>query len=639
MASPRLPWLAALALCAGATVLGTPRAAASGVTRVGDTQPGWAVPANDAGDEPGSRSLVFSVWLGWHDQAGLDRTLADLQDPSSPEYHHWLTPDEFRSRFSPGRQSLRDVTGWLRDQGFEILAVPRNRLFVTARGSVAQVEQTFQLNENVYRVDGRLINGPSADPIIPTALAGTVMAITGLDGAMALAEPRHGTPAPPPPAGRSVGPCSHYWGQAESTRFPNPYQPGRPLPWIICGYTPSQIASAYGIDRLRQLGLDGRGQTIAITGAFFSPTIRTDFDAFSRHYGLPRLDGRRYREYVAPGTLRYPNDPAETQSWYIEQSLDIEWAHAVAPRAQIRYVGAANDARGLDQALNYVVDQHLADIVSNSWGLPEVYASRGEMKAVNAIFQQGVAQGMGIYFASGDNGDDQAATGKLSVGFPDSSPWVTSVGGTSLAVGEDGARLWETGWGTTESVWRAGGWAPTAPGDFLYGAGGGVSRVFAQPAYQAGVVPRELSLWQGRPHRAEPDLSMVADPQTGAVFSQSYSLPGGGTTVIDSWIGGTSLATPLTAGLMALADQASGAPHGFINPRLYALAGSSAFHDITPSGGTLAVLRNGLLPGGGVITRLRGLDRDSTLATRVGWDPVTGLGSPAAPELVAALLR
>src|SRR5205823_1610221 len=131
--------------------------------------------------------------------------------------------------------------------------------------------------------------------------------------------------------------------------------PGTPLPWLICGYTPSQIDSAYGIDRLHAAGLAGRGQTIAITGAFDSPTLSDDANSFSHEFGLPRLTHSNYRSIVAPGTRRYPSDPAETQSWYVEQALDVEWAHAVAPDARIVYVGAANDARGLDQAVNEVV--------------------------------------------------------------------------------------------------------------------------------------------------------------------------------------------------------------------------------------------------------------------------------------------
>jgi subtilase family serine protease len=131
-------------------------------------------------------------------------------------------------------------------------------------------------------------------------------------------------------------------------------------------------------------------------------------------------------------------------------------------------------------------------------------------------------------------------------------------------------------------------------------------------------------------------VALVADPQTGAVFTESYSLPNGHTKIVDSWIGGTSLAAPLMAGIAAMADQQSGRDHGFLNPQLYGLAGSSSLQDIVPSHG-LAVLRNGLDQNGHVLTRLRGIDRDSSLVTAPGWDPVTGLGSPNVPLLLSAL--
>jgi subtilase family serine protease len=627
----------AAAVCALLALAGPASATARSGHVVPDTQPAWATSTNDEGSASNSGQMVFSVWLGWRDQAGLNQTLSALYDPSSPSYHRWLTPDQFRSRFSPPQEQVDAVNGWLTKQGFKVLEVPQNRLFVTAEGDVSQVEQAFAVNENVYRVDGSNVRAPDRDPTVPSGLAATVQAITGLDGALSLARPDHTGPAPPPPAGRSVGPCSRSWDQHDSSAFPNPFDAGQVLPWIVCGYEPQQIDSAYGIEDLHRRGLMGQGQTIAITGAFFSPTIRQDVDHFSRRFRLPQLDGRNYQEVVAPGTQRFPSDPSETQSWYIEQSLDVEWAHAVAPDAKILYVGAANDARGLDQAIAYVVDQHLANVVSNSWGLPESFASRGEINSLNAVFQQAAAQGIGVYFASGDYGDNVAAAGTKSAGFPDSSPWVTSVGGTSLAVGRHGRYEFETGWGTTDSEWNGHAWAPASPGDFLYGSGGGPSHVFAQPWYQAGVVPDAQARWKRVLRRTEPDVSMVADPQTGVVFSQTYVEPNGHQKIIDSWIGGTSLATPLMAGVATLANEASGHPHGFLNPALYKLAGTGALRDVLPSGGNLAVLRNGLDQNGKVVTHLRSLDRDSSLSTAVGWDPVTGLGSPVADVLAAAL--
>ncbi len=626
-----------MAACGLAAAWAAAPASAAGRTTVADTHPAWARPANLARAAAGNDRMAFSVWLGWRNQGGLDAALTDLYAPGAAASGRWLTPEQFRARYSPPRAAVDAVRKWLSESRFAIVHVPRNRLFVTASGTVDQVERAFDVHENLYRIDGRTVRAPDSDPAVPAGISADVRAITGLDGSLALATPQHRSPAPPPPAGTSVGPCSHYWGERTSTAFPNPYLPGAPLPWLICGYTPAQIDSAYGIDRLRSAGLDGRGQTIAITGAFFSPTIRDDANSFSREFGLPRLGPGNYREMTAPGTSRIPKDAAEMQSWYIEQTLDVEWAHAVAPGAKIVYVGAANDAGGLDQVLNEVVDDHLANIVSNSWGLPESLAPRGEIMAMNAVFQQAAAEGIGVYFASGDDGDNQLAAGRISAGFPDSSPWVTSVGGTSLAISRAGGYEWEAGWGTTTTDWSGSGWAPKAPGDFMYGSGGGPSHVFPMPAYQSGAVPLADATWKGTARRAEPDLAMDADPQTGVTFAQTYVETNGHRKIIDSWIGGTSLAAPLVAGVMALADQRSGHPHGFVNPALYRLRGTPALNDVTGGHRTLAVLRNALQPDGSIVTRLRSLDRDSSLAAGPGWDPVTGLGSLNAPWFLAAL--
>jgi subtilase family serine protease len=153
--------------------------------------------------------------------------------------------------------------------------------------------------------------------------------------------------------------------------------------------------------------------------------------------------------------------------------------------------------------------------------------------------------------------------------------------------------------------------------------------LYAKPSYQNGIVPGT--------QRAEPDVAMVADPQTGVLFTQTFSTPSGGTEQKQSWIGGTSLSAPLMSALATLANQASGQSNGFLNPRLYALAGSGVFNDVTPSGGTLAVLRHRLNPDGTVSTLLRSLDRDSSLRTAPGWDDVTGLGTPRAVQLIDAL--
>ena len=117
--------------------------------------------------------MAFSVWLGWRDQSSLAQLLADQQDPASRSYRHWLSPSEFRARFAPDQGEVDAIERWLQSQGFDVLSVPRNRLFVTAGGTVSQVERAFGVNEGIYRLDGKLVAAPSNDPHIPRALAGS----------------------------------------------------------------------------------------------------------------------------------------------------------------------------------------------------------------------------------------------------------------------------------------------------------------------------------------------------------------------------------------------------------------------------------------------------------------------------------
>src|SRR5437773_11643494 len=250
----------------------------------------------------------------------------------------------------------------------------------------------------------------------------------------------------------------------------------------------------------------------------------------------------------------------------------------MAPAAKIVYVGAPNNFQDLDAALNYVVDRHVASIVTNSYGFRTEILPQGYIKPYESIILQGVITGIGIYFSSGDNNDESLVVGYTTTDWPASSPWVTAVGGTSLAVGSSNNYLLETGWGTTRSRWtdKQGNfcngtpgtrWSPTPPGVWLYGGGGGVSRVFAEPSWQVGVVPQAVFAAQGRTGRALPDVSAIADPNTGLLVGQTQAFPDG-VRYAEYRIGGTSLSCPIIAGIMALADQAKGSPHGFANPAL-----------------------------------------------------------------------
>jgi len=171
----------------------------------------------------------------------------------------------------------------------------------------------------------------------------------------------------------------------------------------------------------------------------------------------------------------------------------------------------------------------------------------------------------------------------------------------------------------------------------LYGSGGGVSRIFAEPSYQVGVVPNSVFQAQGRTGRAVPDISAVGDPNTGYLIGETQTFPNGTVAYSEYRIGGTSLSSPLVAGIMALADQAAGHTHGFANPLFYSLAGSSAFTDVVSPASTVAVVRanyvNSIDASAGVVYRLRTMNQNLSLTSTPGYDDVTGLGTPTSSFL------
>jgi subtilase family serine protease len=566
----------------------------------------------------------FRVYLDWQDADAAAAYARAVSDPRSSSYKKFLTPGQFRSRFAPSASQVGSVRTWLAQQGFDVTYTPSNNHYVAAEGSVAQADSAFATTIKTYAVNGKHVRSPSGDVSIPSSLAGVVSGVVGLDDSATFVGPdavADGN-APPSEGFRNAPPLSDYWAQLLSPyAFPSGFTalslPS--VPWTVRGYTPQQIKSAYQIPTT----LDGRGQTVAIIDAYASPTILQDVNTWSTRRGLPTMSPSQLTQVVAPGTYRRPQNPKQDpQGWYGEETLDVEAVHGMAPAAKIVYVGAPNNYQDLDAAMNHVVDRHLADIVTNSYGFPTELLPAGFLKPMNDTLIQAAAEGIGVYFSSGDNGDETSNVGYATPDFPASSPWVTAVGGTSLGVGADGSRAVETGWGTSNYNCDQTTLACARTG-WLYGAGGGVSRVFAEPSYQT---QAGLKLTG----RGVPDVAAVGDPQTGYLVGQTQTFPDG--AYYDEYrLGGTSLASPLFAGIIALAQQQAGQSFGFANPRFYANA--SKFYDVTSV--KTAVARrnyvNSVDASAGTADVLRTFDDYSgspTQHTNPGWDNVTGLGTP-----------
>jgi len=600
--------------------------AANSRTTLPGSVPPWAKSANYTGAASATGHIGFRVYLGWRNASAAAAFARSVSDPSSSSYGKYLTPAQFRQQYAPSATQVQAVQSWLRSQGFSVNYTPSNNHYVSAEGTVAQAETAFSVKFGMYKVKGISVRSPSSNVSIPSSLSTIVSGVVGLDDSDVFMKPDHivDTNAPPTAGFRNAPPLSTYWAEKVSPyAYPSGYTDrSNPAtaPWSIVGHTPADIKGAYGIPST----YTGAGQTVAIIDAYASPTILSDVNKWSTNRGIPTMSPSQLVQVVPPGIYKRPNNRAQDPSgWYGEETLDVEAVHGIAPAAKIVFVGAPNNYQDLDAAMNHVVNFHLAQIVSNSYGFATELLPPGYVKPFNDTLIQAAAEGIGVYFSSGDNGDETSRFGFATPDWPAVSPWVTSVGGTALAVDQSHTRVFETGWGTSNYNCNTTSLACTRTG-WLYGAGGGVSRLFAEPWYQTNA---GLSFTG----RAEPDVAALADPQTGLLIGQTQTFPSG--PAYDEYrIGGTSLASPIFAGIMALLDQKSGQPHGFANPLFY--ANKSAFTDITSIKTAVARrnFNNGIDASAGTSDKLRTFDDYSgspTQHTGTGWDNVTGLGVPS----------
>jgi len=370
-----------------------------------------------------------------------------------------------------------------------------------------------------------------------------------------------------------------------------------------------------------------------------------DANQYAKIHGDRPFKNGQYTETVTPAQWNDLDGCGGTDGWAGEESLDVEAVHAMAPAANLHYYGA-NSCRDADifDVLETIDATHGADIVSDSWD-GVLYSTSGDedptaIAEYNRLFAQGSIEGISYQFSSGDCGaDDPATLCALATGsampqaeFPSSSPWVTAVGGTSLAIGEYNQQLWNTAWGThvwglENGAWTLGGWA--------FGAGGGTSSVFSEPFYQKGVVPTTLAgtLPDGTkvagPMRVAPDVSLDADPLTGFLAGMTGTLSDGSTGFAEADIGGTGLACPLFAGLQADAVQAQGGQElGLAGPAIYARSAGPAVTDVTATGsGTRA--GNVLPPAQGTPAIIVTFGDDQLLKAGRGYDDAIGVGTPS----------
>jgi subtilase family serine protease len=652
----RAALIAAAAATLGVGVLTSAAAAQPGTAREGiaGTHPAWATASARVSEQPVTTGTVTArVYLAGQDPAGLAAYAMAASTPGSALYGHFLSPAQVMARYGPTQAQVSAVTSWLTGSGLSVTKVEDEMGgYVAVQGSVQAAARAFGVTFGTFRgPDRKADRAPEQAASAPASVASAVLTVTGLDTATHDMTPADTLP-PPGPNYWVAPPCSTYYGQKIAFNEPSAY--GAKQPWTNCGYTPRQIRGAYGVS---QSGMTGKGVTVAVVDAYASPTMASDANQYANVTGDKPFGPGQYTQDLAASFTDTGADECDAPGWYGEEALDVESVHGMAPDANVVYVGAASCTdQDLGDALALIVADHLASIVTDSWGEPADQSS--EIPVYDEIFQAGAAEGIGFFFSSGDSGYESPAEDPGSdmqqTDFPPESPYVTAVGGTSLAIGRSSNYEWETSWGTLLDPLAANdrSWQSTPPGQYPLGydgsSGGGVSYDFTQPNYQAGVVPNSLAtkLPNGStsptPMRVVPDVSALADPSTGILVGQTTLQPNGTSFAFSlSRIGGTSVSCPVFAGIEADAQQKAGHPLGFANPVIYQRYGTSAFHDVTdhpfgPAVHLAEVRSNYTDPStktGPLVTYLRALGIDGEGAAALpavkGYDDATGVGSPA----------
>ena len=390
-------------------------------------------------------------------------------------------------------------------------------------------------------------------------------------------------------------------------------------------YNPQQIRTAYQVTPLLNAGINGKHRTIVIVDAFSNPYAWGDIQAFDKTFGIP---DPIFNQIAPQGVPAFDINDADQLGWTVESDLDIQWSHAIAPKANIVLIDAKSD-QDIDiyNATKWAVDHNIGDVISQSFGEAESCVDPKIDKLQHAMFAKAVAKGITLFASAGDDGSAQlncaGSTYIKSASSPANDPLVTSVGGTNLVANTT------TGAYGSEVAWNDA-YSECGP-DATYGCGGGgYSNIYARPAYQQGVANASAT------KRSIPDVSYNAGVDGGVlVHLGAINIADFGLDPTDPSIffivGGTSAGSPQWAGLAALADQLAGHRLGNINPTLYQIgktAGlhAAAYHDITVGSN-----RFGFLDASNNPVTIPGF------SAKIRWDAATGWGTPKANVLVPLL--
>ena len=570
--------------------------------------------APDRGAVPASfavQHMLISFKRTPEQENNLATLLGQLQNPASPRYHQWLTPQQFADQFGLNAADYAKVVAWLQSSGFKVSRLANSRTWVAFDGTAAQVTAVFHTQIHQYESNGNLRYANASEPSIPAALVNVVSGVR----------------------------IHNFKPRSRSRRLKPSFTSNQSGNHYL---SPDDFATIYDLHGLYNAGIDGTGEKIAVMGQ-----TKVDYANVTTFRQLAGLPSKTVTDVLSGGT-------ASTNSSDLDEAyLDIEWVGAIARNAQIVYVHNDDlNSSGAFDALIYAIENNTAPVISISYGDCEANFAASDLTLIAGKLQQANAQGQTVVTPSGDDGAADcdypltstgsvtSATHGLAVDVPASFPYATAVGGTTFneATGDYWNTTNNTTYGTAKSYIPEVGWNDTlsdlgAGANSFAATGGGKSRLFTKPSWQNGTgVPSDDARWV-------PDVALAASVDHDGYLTCAPGFCVNPTNFPDGWrdannvnlsvVGGTSAGVPAFAGIVALINQKTGQHQGNVNATLYSLAASnsSVFHDIV-SGDNKVPCTAGTKDcgSGGTIGYLTG----------TGYDPVTGLGSPDAGALVNA---